>query len=77
LKIFPNPTSDIISLGFDEYQNDIDLILFDINGNIILKKHHQKGYSLDIESNGLISGIYLIKVYSDNKIKSIGRFIVK
>jgi len=76
-KIFPNPVTNDISLSFDKYQNDIDITICGINGDEIIRKHHQSGQVISFEIKGLADGIYIIKTYSKNKIVSIGKFVVK
>ena len=76
-KIFPNPVTNDISLSFDKYQNDIDIIICGINGDEIIRKHHQSRQVISFGIKGLADGIYIIKTYSKNKIVSIGKFVVK
>jgi len=77
LMIFPNPTINNVTLVFNEYQNDINFTVYNTNGDAILKKHHQSGKAIEIESDIFMPGFYFVKIYSENKTVNIGKFIVK
>ena len=65
IKVYPNPTSGLINLNFNNI-NNINFDLFSINGKLIMSytdfRHSQIDFSF------LEKGVYFIKFYVDNKI---------
>ena len=63
LKIYPNPTIKIINIeGIDDFK----VIIYDIVGRTIFKGSNMRTINLQ----NLSSGVYFIKLESDNKIKT-------
>ena len=67
IKIFPNPTSDLIAIQIGGINNqDLDIKMYDIQGKLIKETKLNKGQTisyLDIQT--VYSGTYLIKISSD------------
>ncbi len=67
LSVFPNPTTDFVTLKFENYDfESIDYQLFDINGKIILTDKSQIKET-KITIGNLPSSIYFLKVLDANK----------
>jgi hypothetical protein len=65
--IFPNPTSEIIFLGFHNPDFEVKISLVDINGKLIFNKQKQAFFNsmlIDLKSIGISKGIYFIKMES-------------
>lgn len=63
LKIYPNPTRDVLTIEFAE-SNVYKIFLYDSKGFLLLEKESDE----NIESLSLVqfsSGIYLLKIYDD------------
>lgn len=61
LKLYPNPTSDIIIIDSKENINQIQV--FDLNGKLLMTKEENALEQIDLGE--LASGVYLIKAKSD------------
>jgi len=76
LKIYPNPANSDITLEFSSFLNqDIEIQIFNVMGNILLSEKRFCQKSLDLAVSYLKSGIYFIrvsdesgKIYSDKLI---------
>ena len=68
--VFPNPTDGKVNLVFDEsLQNKAAVEVYNLLGEQMLTKniHHlQKGESLSLDLGGLVSGLYIIKLSTEN-----------
>jgi len=66
-KVFPNPSSDEITIG--NTARFIDSIkIYDINGRLI-KSSAVEGYSLTVDISNLKSGLYFLKINNTEVIK--------
>jgi hypothetical protein len=63
LKVYPNPASSYVKIQTNDFSNRI--ILFDLNGNILLNKIYNKN-QIEISVDFLSSGIYVLKVINDS-----------
>ena len=70
LTIYPNPTKNLIFI--DKNFSDLTVSIFDLNGQIMLKKIVKS----KIDLSQLKKGVYIIK-FSDKKNKSVHKSIVK
>lgn len=61
LSISPNPTTDNVSLNFDEVQPTLSVEIQDINGKIILFENYQNVLNLKLPIEGA-SGLYFVKL---------------
>jgi hypothetical protein len=78
VNVYPNPTSDIIKITsvFDGKKN-IDYVLYNLLGQLILKTEDQNVYSYtkELDLASLASGIYILQVSEGNQ--KVVRKIVK
>ncbi|WP_317898673.1 T9SS type A sorting domain-containing protein [Aurantibacillus circumpalustris] len=66
-RIYPNPSN---SKFFIEAQNILSIVVTDELGKIILEEHFQKeNYDLDLSSYS--NGVYILKVFQNNEIKTV------
>ncbi len=66
INIYPNPATDFIYIQFDNNINDI--AIFDLLGNKINAQMTQVNDNIVIPISELQTGIYILQLYSDNKI---------
>jgi len=68
LVIFPNPTSGLVELSFQDFEDDIYSIgIYDLAGKLILKDKveiHKKKQSVNVDLNNASKGMYLVKIES-------------
>ena len=68
LKVFPNPTSDMLTI---KTSYDIDKVeLYDMLGKRVMKKTN----SSELNLNSLSDGIYLLEIYINN-VRTVKRII--
>jgi len=65
LKVFPNPTNGLFKINIDK---TCKIEIYDICGKIILKQQYNPGETINIQNE--VSGIYLLKVISDDIIQT-------
>jgi hypothetical protein len=81
LKLYPNPSSDKISLDFDLFKNEfLSLDIFDINGRLIKSVFSKKEFlqgknQVLIEKTTLKSGLYMLILRGDNFEKK-GKIVI-
>jgi hypothetical protein len=74
--IYPNPIISQGNLFFKDSQTNCKIEIFDIHGRIISTTLFS-GNQYTIERNKLVSGIYLVKVTTENNNSVTGKFIIK
>lgn len=66
--VYPNPFEDAIKIKFfDPINRNILVRVFDISGRLVFKNEYPDDQDLDVIVNNLSSGIYLLRVDSENK----------
>ncbi len=67
VSVFPNPTSDYLTLGIDEFEiSNLSYQLYDMNGKLLQHKRIT-GYQTRIVLSNLEPATYFVKVVQDNK----------
>src|SRR5690606_27397287 len=76
LKVYPNPTSDVLYLSGDiEVLRDSNIVVYDINGKKIIETvFFQEDSAVDVST--LESGVYILTV-SKNDAKQSYKFVKK
>ena len=79
IKIYPNPLVEKLNINFAEFRNEIELHLFDMKGNIIMKKEISQTLFTSLDFIQYNPGTYFLhiilkkekvsKVYKIQKIK--------
>ena len=71
LLVYPNPSKGIFNIKLSVFDIQTDLYLFDTTGKLIerksISKENNSGNLIRIGHNNLSSGIYLIKIITQNK----------
>ena len=62
IKLFPNPTEDIVNIESNKYSGSFELKLFDLNGMLLKQK-----YANSLNLSGFSKGIYFMKIIYGNK----------
>ena len=57
VRLFPNPTTDFITLETDRFYSDFNVEIFDVSGKLLLTTS-----SLTINLKSFASGMYIVKV---------------
>ena len=66
ISIFPNPASDLVRLSSpgSNTQQNTELVIYDLNGKLILSSFINTMNLGEIDISGLAPGVYLVKVLS-------------
>ncbi|MBR5146096.1 MAG: T9SS type A sorting domain-containing protein [Bacteroidales bacterium] len=64
LRLFPNPSKDVINIGDLDVETCREIMIFDMTGRLM--KHFTHELSLDV--NDLPTGLYMMRVVSDSKV---------
>lgn len=63
--VFPNPVRDHLNITLDR-PDHISIQLTDMMGNIVMKSDHHNVKTIQIPTNQLNEGFYLLKIYGNN-----------
>lgn len=61
-KIYPNPTSDIVNLSFENNLENANLKIISILGQTIIEKQNLSGNNINLDVQNLSIGIYIIEI---------------
>lgn len=75
VKVYPNPANDYINIEFDRKQADATIDLSDLQGRLIKQIVSGKGDFFVLTKENLKSGIYLLRLISDNKQPEYRRIV--
>lgn len=76
IKIYPNPTSDIINIDVQENQTLQSLMVYDMLGNKIIHKNEFEAHN-QLNLGNLAAGIYLLEIKDANDQQLIQKIIKK
>ena len=71
LKAYPNPVEDYLNLDYDGYINDV--AIFDMQGQEVVVENVNRDLSR-LDMSGLAYGNYILKVTTDNEVRTINIF---
>jgi hypothetical protein len=73
VKLYPNPVSNKLIV---ECQNAQEIIITDIIGRVLLKKHHElNSYRNEINTSALPQGVYIIRIKVNDESTYTNKFI--
>ena len=74
MTVFPNPTTRIcaILLKKQNPERKLDVIIFNLNGKVILHRKNEVAQRINLEISEFVGGIYLIMVKDSNSSKVLG-----
>jgi len=71
IELFPNPTSDIVTVMLGESEGNFELTLQDLTGKLLIQRCIQGQSQIDL---GIYSeGIYLVSLHKDGKLYAVER----
>ncbi len=69
INIYPNPTSGLLNITFDNLSENVVVYLTDLNGKIIYQSiNTNSNFSIDLSD--LSTGVYFVKLMTNNKVES-------
>ena len=76
IKIYPNPAEDKFTIEFKNINSVKSIEIYNILGKMVYQ-NIPKSYPLEVENNGFTTGVYLIKVFSEENQVFHSKLIVK
>jgi hypothetical protein len=73
LQVYPNPAHNTTSVYAQKELSEVEIILADISGKIIYHNYYNSievGQHVDVPVQHLVTGVYVLKVISDQGIKT-------
>ena len=74
LKIFPNPAQDVINIESENLEGQLHYNIVDVEGRII-EERDLDGNTIDV--SGLASGVYMLKLQTENGAVETRKFVKK
>ena len=75
MKLYPNPTKGEFIIDFSKSINDLEILIYDINGRVIYEYTSENKSKINLNPN-ISAGLYFIKIISSNQ-SSILKLIKK
>jgi len=78
IKLFPNPTEDMMQVSWTDNYSNMDILVLNLNGAVVQRKNIYNGEIIDLTD--IRSGIYIIqcnfkdRVHSFKVVKTSGKF---
>ncbi len=78
ISVYPNPASDYLKITIENRVPDnYSLKIFDVSGKLILEKSMSHTNSITVDCNRFNAGIYMINVFSGDKIYGTKKVVIK
>lgn len=75
-KLYPNPIQKTATIEFEAYYNNIDLEVYNIQGQLLMQQSYSNSQSINFDSRELLQGIYFLNITADDKVLGQKKFIV-
>jgi hypothetical protein len=75
MKLYPNPTKGEFIIDFSKSINDLEILIYDINGRVIYEHRSENKSRINLNPN-ISAGLYFVKIISSNQ-SSILKLIKK
>ncbi|MDF1673712.1 MAG: zinc-dependent metalloprotease family protein [Vicingaceae bacterium] len=68
IKVYPNPTNNLLNLTFNKSSSIEQVTLTDLQGKIVYNNNFVQGVNLQINLAGLSNGLYMLNVQTNNGV---------
>jgi|GEM_PF-3897845 len=75
LKVFPNPTNELVTIEFDQPQDEISVHVTDPTGKVIDVLFRENKSNVQVELDGA-AGIYLLEIKTSEGILTTKRVVL-
>lgn len=78
--LYPNPTSGAFNVGFVRESNNVDVLIYNINGQLLMSEHVGSvtpGMDCQFSLDGVENGAYIVKVSGENMNETFRLLVVK
>ena len=76
IELFPNPSSDIVTIDFEQTIDFLEISIYDIAGKVVLFEEYENTNTAKLNISDLKGGVYFIKIDNEN-IEKYLKLIVK
>ncbi len=77
ISTYPNPASNQVNFGFDKTVRLVNILFYDIMGNVILNNTFDNTNLVNVDVVALSRGIYFYKIFIDGKQSKIDRLVLE
>ena len=70
-KIYPNPTTGTINIQLGDVDGNVEVMVIDMTGRILSRETRMNPTNVEMDLTGFASGIYSIKVVSENNTSEV------
>jgi hypothetical protein len=74
--ISPNPLTTSTRIHFNQNYTDINLQVFNLQGQLVAQNHYENSKEIVFERNGLREGMYFMKLTLDGKIAETRKVVI-
>ncbi|MDP1802041.1 MAG: T9SS type A sorting domain-containing protein [Bacteroidota bacterium] len=74
VSVYPNPASSGVTIKSENEFTRIEI--YDLSGKLVSEKNSEPLFQLQVETESLNNGIYLVKIYSEKGIAASGKLII-
>lgn len=78
--LYPNPTSGAFNVGFVRESDDVNVMVYDVNGQLIMSERVgavMPGMDCEFNLDGVANGAYIVKVSGENMNETFRLLLVK
>lgn len=76
-EVYPNPAQDVATIALDPSVSAGTILVHNVIGEVVLNQNINGQRKVNIQTNQLEAGVYLIQVNSDGARKAIKKLIVR
>ena len=76
--LYPNPATDLVQVSLNTNSGNIEsIVIFDVLGKVVKKVDAVNSNQTNIDASELSSGVYMVEVATDNKLKQVKKLVIK
>ena len=76
--LYPNPATDLVQISSNINSSNIEsIVIFDVLGKVVKKVEAVNSNQTNINVSELSSGVYMVEVATDNKVKQVKKLVIK
>ena len=76
--LYPNPATDLVQISSNINSGNIEsIVIFDVLGKVVKKVEAVNSNQTNINVSELSSGVYMVEVATDNKMKQVKKLVIK
>lgn len=73
--VYPNPVQERAKISFNEMFNDIEVRMYNLQGQLLKQEYYMNSRSVDFETENAEHGTYIISVFADGQ--DLGKLLIE